>query len=167
MRDLASILSALRAADGIRLVRRDMSALEDVGVYCDGLCIRAGNITVIDSRITDQRRVNVTDAHEYGHHQYLADDLLDAPQLLADKQEALAEREAAGICLAPERMVEACLSGCTSYREFADVLGITEDAFVRWLAIMQRKHGSKPVRTGRYKIIFDPLPVKVVEVKAG
>lgn len=163
MKDLASVLSALRAADGIRLVRRDLSTLENVGVYCDGLCIRASNITVIDSRITDQRRVNVVDAHEYGHHQYLTDDLLAAPPLLASKQEALAEREAAGICLAPERMVEACLLGCETYGEFADALGITADAFVCWLALMRQKYGSRPVRTGRYEIVFDPLPVKVRE----
>lgn len=36
------------------------------------------NTTIIDSRIKDQQYVNVVDAHEYGHHQCLTDDLLAA-----------------------------------------------------------------------------------------
>lgn len=75
----------------------------------------------------------------------------------------MAEREAAGICLAPERMVEACLLGCETCGEFAEVLGIIADAFVCWLALVRQKCGSRPVRTGHYEIVFDPLPVKVRE----
>lgn len=155
MRELSDVLDELRAAQRIRLVWEDMSDWDQVGLHADGACLPWARLTVVDSRLMDQRRINVADAHEYGHHQHLTADLFTVPPLLAQKQEALAERTAAGVFL----------SGCETYDDFAAALDITRDAFLEWLAIMQRRYGSGLVRTGRHAIRFWPLPVHVYEMR--
>lgn len=167
MEPLETLLERERAKDGIRLIRDKIPSCVDA-IFARGSDME--NLTVIDEQIQSQVRVNVLDAHELGHHRntllsIFADapnhDLFSMTPALAEKIESLANREAASLCLSPDRLIDAYAEGCRQPYEFAETLGITEDAYMDGIRLQQSRYGPQQFFYHGYCLSFDPLVIRV------
>lgn len=169
MEDLETLLNQERAKDRVLLVREEIPD----NAKADALCARGTgmqNLTVIDERIDSQARVNELDAHELGHHRHTVFDLFPGARnldlfsmnpALAAKLEALADREAASICISPERIIDAYIEGCRGSWEFAATLGITEITYIKWIDLQRGRYGSREFHHRDYVLTFEPLSIQL------
>ena len=166
MEELETLLDRERARDEIVLIRDRIPSDADA-LFARGTGMQ--NLTVIDERIDSQARVNELDAHELGHHRHTVFDLFPGARnldlfsmnpALAAKLEALADREAASICISPERLIDAYLEGCRSPWEFAAALGVTENAYIKGIKLQESRYGERPFKYRGYILTFLPLAIQ-------
>lgn len=163
MENLSDVLDREREADEILLLRDDLRELGADALFARGTGM--WSLTIIEEAIREQERVNVLDAHELGHHRTILKisiggrtyNIFKMSRKLQEKFEYMADREAASICLSPERIIEAYIEGCREPYEFAEALQITEEAFCAGMEHQKRRFGTRRFTYRGYWLTFEPI----------
>ncbi len=141
--------------------------LYDSGIkkyYCDfidninGMTLE-GNI-IIDQKLKHTYKDNSTTWHEYFHVLTCPYHLAEAPKLIQDKFERLAEQKTAEQCLPIDTVIELYEYGARTLEDFSEALELDTQYICSTLKQYQDKHGYN-YRHGSYMVeSFAPLSIR-------
>lgn len=121
--------------------------------------LTVGKTILLNSSLENTAQKNAVTAHELGHQQTCAINLLNADAHIQNKYEYMADRWAAEKIMPVERLLDGFRSGLRTIDEFCDYFEIDEPFFRRSLAVYSKAYGG--CRTCRgYLIEFEPLNIR-------
>lgn len=118
-----------------------------------------GDTILINSRIAETKARNSLKIHEYGHLSTLSFDLRYASTAIQERYEYLADRAGALQFITFDSLLDAYKAGMRTCEDYCEHLEITENFFLRTLAVYSRVYGLKHIYNG-YLFVFDPLHIK-------
>ncbi len=120
--------------------------------------LTVGKTILLSSRLDNTAQKNAVTAHELGHQNTCAINLLHADRHLQNKYEDMADRWAALKIMPVERILQGYRAGLRSSEEFCEYLEIDEPFFKRGLSVFSKMYGSYCKKDG-YLIRFEPFDI--------
>lgn len=122
--------------------------------------IMIGANIVIDSKIKDSYKDNSTTWHEFFHVITCPRNLVEAPKVIQDKFEHIAERKTAEQCLPLDTIIELYEYGANSLEDFSEALELDTEYIYHTLQQYQSRYGYH-YRHGNYIFeSFAPLCIR-------